>query len=40
MVLVQGFRGNGGPKWARNVFLVSLVYLPILFAVMVASGNA
>jgi protoheme IX farnesyltransferase len=40
MVLVQGFAGNGSPKWARNVFLTSIVYLPILFAVMVASGNA
>jgi protoheme IX farnesyltransferase len=40
MVLVQGFRGDGSPKWARNVFLTSIVYLPILFAVMVASGNA
>ncbi|HUS28922.1 MAG TPA: heme o synthase [Kofleriaceae bacterium] len=40
MVLVQGFAGNGSAKWARNVFLTSIVYLPILFAVMVASGNA
>jgi heme o synthase len=40
MVLVQGFRGDGSPKWARNVFLTSIVYLPILFAVMVASGTA
>jgi len=40
MVLVQGFSGDGSTKWARNVFLTSIVYLPILFAVMVASGNA
>lgn len=39
MVLVQGFSARASTKWARNVFLVSLVYLPILFAVMVASGQ-
>jgi len=32
--------GDGSTKWARNVFLTSIVYLPILFAVMVASGQA
>ena len=27
---------NGQPaKWARNVFLTSIVYMPVLFAVMV-----
>lgn len=31
---------NGSAKWARNVFLTSIVYMPVLFAVMVASGNA
>ncbi|HEU4612868.1 MAG TPA: heme o synthase [Kofleriaceae bacterium] len=46
MVLVQAFAPVRGTKagavahWARNVFLVSLIYLPILFAVMVASGQA
>ena len=40
MVLVQGFAGDGSMKWARNVFLTSIVYLPVLFAVMVASGQA
>ena len=40
MVLVQGFTKSGSAKWARNVFLTSIVYLPILFAVMVASGQA
>jgi protoheme IX farnesyltransferase len=34
------FGGDGSPKWARNVFLTSIVYLPVLFAVMVASGQA
>jgi heme o synthase len=32
--------GSVSAKWARNVFLASLVYLPLLFAVMVASGQA
>ena len=40
MVLVQAIAGDGSTKWARNVFLTSIVYLPILFAVMVASGQA
>lgn len=40
LVLVQGFLGDGSTKWARNVFLTSIVYLPILFAVMVASGQS
>src|SRR5262249_8649489 len=32
--------GAGSHKWARNVFLTSIVYLPVLFAMMVVSGNA
>jgi len=39
-VLAQGFTGDGSPAWARRVFLASIVYLPILFATMVASGQA
>ncbi|HEY4176297.1 MAG TPA: heme o synthase [Kofleriaceae bacterium] len=44
-VLVQGVFGlstSGATttKWARNVFLASIVYLPILFAVMVIDGRA
>ena len=44
-VLAQGVMGLSisGPataKWARNVFLASLVYLPVLFAVMVLDGRA
>jgi len=41
-VLAQGLTGmrDGGPKWARNVFLTSIVYLPVLFAVMVLDGRA
>jgi len=40
VVLVQGLLGDGSPKWARNVFLASIVYMPILFALMVVSGRA
>jgi len=42
LVLVQGLAGlrGGGAKWARNVFLTSIVYLPVLFAVMVLDGRA
>jgi protoheme IX farnesyltransferase len=41
-VLVQGLSGvrSGGTKWARQVFLASIIYLPILFAVMVLDGKA
>ena len=41
-VLVQGLPGvrTGTTKWARNVFLASIVYLPLLFAVMVFDGRA
>ncbi len=41
-VLAQGFAGlrAGDSKWARRVFLASIVYLPILFAVMVVDGRA
>jgi len=39
-VLVQGLAGDGSTKWARNVFLASIVYLPLLFAVMVLDGRA
>lgn len=41
-VLAQGLGGlrRGGAKWARGVFLASIVYLPILFTVMVLDGRA
>jgi heme o synthase len=41
-VLVQGLGGlrRGDAKWARGVFLASIVYLPILFTVMVLDGRA
>ncbi len=41
-VLVQGLPGvrSGSTKWARNVFLASIVYLPLLFAVMVLDGRS
>ena len=40
-VLVQGASGftTGGARWARTVFLTSIVYLPVLFAVMVLDGT-
>lgn len=39
-VLVQGLRGlgRGDVRWARSVFLYSIVYLPVLFTVMVLDG--
>ncbi|MEJ7603073.1 MAG: heme o synthase [Kofleriaceae bacterium] len=42
LVLVQGVPGlrSGTQRWARNVFLTSIIYLPILFAVMVLDGRA
>ena len=36
---VMGLR-SGGPKWARRLFLFSIVYLPLLFTVMVFDGLA
>jgi len=41
-VLVQGASGlsSGTQKWARTVFLASIIYLPVLFAVMVLDGKA
>jgi protoheme IX farnesyltransferase len=40
-VLVQGWSGlrTGEARWARNVFLASIVYLPLLFGVMVLGGR-
>jgi len=42
VVLAQGLAGlrRGDARWARGVFLASLVYLPVLFAVMVLDGRA
>ena len=36
-VLGHGLAGlrTGTPRWARSVFLASIIYLPVLFAVMV-----
>jgi protoheme IX farnesyltransferase len=41
-VLAQGATGlrDGTQKWARQVFLASIIYLPVLFAVMVLDGKA
>jgi protoheme IX farnesyltransferase len=40
-VMVQGLSGlrSGGARWARNVFLTSIVYLPVLFTAMVLDGR-
>jgi protoheme IX farnesyltransferase len=43
-ILVQGFAGlrrtaDEGPRWARQVFLASIVYLPVLFTAMVLDGR-
>ena len=42
LVLAQGIPGlrRGTARWARGVFLTSIIYLPILFAVMVLDGRA
>jgi protoheme IX farnesyltransferase len=29
-----GLRDDKGPRWARNLFLLSLIYLPVIFAVL------
>jgi protoheme IX farnesyltransferase len=39
-VLLHGLTGDGTTRWARQVFVASIVYLPILFATMVWSGRA
>jgi heme o synthase len=40
-VVIHGASGLGGgtERWARAVFLASIVYLPVLFAVMVLDGT-
>lgn len=40
MVLAQGFSGDRSHRWARNLFVTSIVYLPVLFAVMVVNGQS
>lgn len=34
---VSGIK-NGGPRWAKNLFLCSIVYVPVLFIAMVLDG--
>jgi protoheme IX farnesyltransferase len=31
---IAGLRQGAGPRWARNLFLLSLLYLPLLFAAL------
>ena len=41
-ILVQGIAGatrGEGARWARNVFLASIVYLPVVFTAMVLDGR-
>jgi heme o synthase len=40
-VLVLGFAGlrRGDARWAKRVFLLSIVYLPVLFTAMVLDGR-
>jgi protoheme IX farnesyltransferase len=33
---LRGLSGGAGPKWARHLFLHSLVYLTLLFGVLMA----
>ena len=40
VVLAQGLSGDRSHRWARNVFMTSIVYLPVLFAVMVVNGQS
>jgi protoheme IX farnesyltransferase len=37
---LYGLRGlaDGGPRWARNLFLLSIAYLPLLFLALVLDG--
>jgi protoheme IX farnesyltransferase len=35
----RGFAAASAARWARQVFLVSIVYLPVLFGVMVIGGR-
>ena len=34
-----GLRNDAGPRWARNLFLFSLIYLPVVFGVLMADKN-
>ena len=31
---LMGLREDSGPRWARNLFLLSLIYLPVLFGAL------
>ena len=31
---LRGLKADAGPRWARNLFLLSLVYLPLVFGVL------
>ncbi len=41
--MIYGFKGlfsDGGPKWAKRLFLASIVYLPVVFTVLVINGQS
>jgi protoheme IX farnesyltransferase len=36
---LKGYMTAGGPAWARKLFFISLVYLPVIFAALVLDGR-
>lgn len=36
---LRGLRADAGPRWARNLFLASIAYLPIVFIALFANGQ-
>ena len=37
--VLGGVRGGAGPRWAKRLFLLSIVYLPVVFMALVLDGN-
>lgn len=37
---VYGVMNQGGPRWAKRLFLVSIAYLPVVFIVLVINGQS
>lgn len=37
---VYGLVKQAGPRWAKRLFLMSIVYLPVLFTILVLDGHA
>ncbi len=38
-VALPGLSASAGPRWAKRLFLASIVYLPVVFLALVASGG-